>query len=128
MGVVAIMKLHDLFESVVAQVLDERSPDLDVLLVMYLLHTHLIQLREGVVLDDVVFEGLLGSLTKKDAAVIVSKKVQRGTEAFWLRQYALRTPFEFHDELPVGLIERAGALRQRASEHSLVSELVPGEG
>lgn len=125
------MKLAELFEEVVAKILDERSTDLDGLLVIYLLHTHLVQLRPGAVLEDVQSGGLLGSLTKSDAAEMVGKRigrVGRNTEEYWLRQYSLRTPYEFHDELPTSLREHVGGLRRRAAEHPFVAELIPGEG
>lgn len=126
------MKLLELFPNLVAQVLDNKSSDLDGLLVIYLLHTHMVRLRKGVVLDDARHGGLLGSLTKAHAASLVgarfSTDTRRHSTEFWLREYALRTPYEFHDELPVAFRERVDALRLRAAEHSLVLELVPGDG
>jgi hypothetical protein len=126
------MKLADLFQEVVAQLLDERSSDLDALLVMYLLHTHQIRLRPGVVPDDAKYGDLLGSLTVAHAAELVGSRfsgdIGRNTEGFWLRQYAIRTPFEFHDDLPSIFRERTSVLRSKASDHPLVSELGPGDG
>lgn len=126
------MNLSELFRNLVAQVLDDQSSDLDGLLVIYLLHTHLVRLRKGVVLDDARCGDLLGSLTKAHAAGLVgarfSTETRRHNMEFWLREYALRTPYEFHDELPVALRERVAALRLKAAEHPLVLELVPGEG
>lgn len=125
------MSLSEFFEALIAHLVAADSSDCDVLLVMYLLHTHQVRLRSGASLTDVRCAGLLGSLTKADVAEMVGNALGRqgrNREAYWLREYALRTPYEFHDELPASLRKRSEVLRRKAAEHPLVAELVPGEG
>lgn len=125
--------LEGFFSQLVVGLLNEASVDLDGLMTIYLLHTHLITLREGVSLDGVLPSAApLGSLTKAHAASLVANTFPSGDprsdEHYWLSEYLRLSPFEFWDELTPEFRPSSEALRLRMLQHPMVQSVEPGEG
>ncbi len=127
------MKILDVYERILRDVIPEDASLEDVLLYMVVLHTHAVGVRPDVPVDDVSRASaevgvVLGPLTRNHLAELVSSlwppNDRRRDMTFWHDAYARRTPYEVFEDVPEHLRDRAVASKQTIENHPLVERLV----
>jgi hypothetical protein len=126
------MKLIEVFQQVLRDLVRSDMALEDVLLHAVVLHTHSIVPRREVVLEDVKRNGdgriVLSPLTRSHLAALLatlwSPQEQRGNADFWSAQYARLTPYEAFEDVPEEQHYRALVAKRAIESHPIVEQLI----
>jgi hypothetical protein len=117
------MTIDQLQRLLAREALLEHQSEEDALALMIFLHTHIIELRPGVLEHHVK----LRAVARRHAAEIIAgswpnRADPNGTNyAYWYSQYNFRTPYESAEDIPVEWQPRVEALRDRILRFPYVS-------
>ncbi len=126
------MKLIEVFQRILRDVVEPGMAMEDVLLRAVVLHTHAIVPSRDLVLDDVKQDGddriVLSPLTRSHLAALLanlwSASEQRGHSDYWSAHYARWTPYESFEDVPESQRTSADAAKRAIASHPLVEELI----
>lgn len=105
----------------------KRLPKLDILLHAVVLHTHVITLRSGFLLDDAGGSTTLAPLTRNGVGDVLASlwpaSQERGRQSYWFFAYCAETPYESVKDVPESLVQRLDSVRDAFLRHPLVEAL-----
>jgi hypothetical protein len=126
------MKKQDILESIALSVLSREDLEEELLMFMVLLHTHDIQLKRGILLEDAhqadpSLPIVLRAVTHRHAASIVAslwpRNDKRGAYEYWYAQYNTATPYEVVSDIPPAQLRRLDSMKERVLKDHRIEAL-----
>jgi hypothetical protein len=125
------MTIDHLYQTIAKAALGERPSDEDALSLIVLLHTHHLQLGDGVALTDRPGISKLAAITQRHAAEVIAgawpnrADRERTNREHWYYEFNVRLPFELTDDISPEWISRVECVRTRLIDSGLVADVKP---